>query len=372
MKKILIVSFPWTDNYGGILQIYALSRVLEKKGFHVDVLNCHDKKRIRSGYSLKQFLIHSSWSFFKGPLGFWKRHRKTNLFRKSFLSLTKGYNNSDQLKGQFEDYDYIVVGSDQVWNMMITNDPDTFFLTFAKAPRKISYAASFGKDYCDEKYYSLIEKAIGTFSGVSVRDSFSRSLLLKICDVDCYISLDPTLLLNKNEWNQIILHKQKKNRNKYILCYYMPTSNKKVVETIKKAGLILASKFNCSIINIGKKEYEVLKFWQNNNTWAGPLEFLDLLQGAEYIVTNSFHGTIFSINFHKEFFACVDSSAGTSENYSGRIEDVLTKIGLQARMINCSSELTELVDKKINYAEVQTKLAIKVKESNDYIDKVVY
>lgn len=370
MKKILIVSFPWTDNYGGILQIYALSRVLEKKGFHVDVLNCYDKKKIQAGYTRKQLLIHSSWNLIKGPLGGWARHHKTNRFRKAFLSLTRKYSDSDQLKGRFEDYDYVIVGSDQVWNMAISNDPDMFFLKFAEAPHKVSYAASFGKDYCDEKYYGLIEKEVGGFSGVSVRDSFSRSILHKICNADCCITLDPTLLLNKTEWDRIIKQKRKHGK-KYILCYYMPTSNTKVIDAIRKIGWDLASEFDCSVVNIGKKEYEVLKFWQKNNTWSGPLEFLNLLQGAEYVVTNSFHGTIFSINFQKEFFACVDSSVDTRENLAGRIEDVLTRVGLRDRMIDCSTEPAKAHCEKIDYSKVQPKLAMHVKESEGFIDRAL-
>ena len=178
MNKVLIVSFQWTDNYGGVLQNFALNRIINSLGFDSYVLNYYNPKKISSKEDFKQKIKHKLWSFVKGPLGSQKRHKRTIAFKRKYISIQDlEFHSFNSLINKFEDFDYIIVGSDQVWNFNISNDPETYLLSFATNPKKISYAASFGVNSISNNLLPTIKKELNKFSYISVRDSFSSKII---------------------------------------------------------------------------------------------------------------------------------------------------------------------------------------------------
>lgn len=374
MKRVRILTFHWTYNYGGILQAYALQRTIEEKGCNVEFVNYHNEDEILASLSKKRRIIHKIWNAIACMVGRKKRLQRTRSFRESFLHISGvRYQNEEELKNCVDEADYFIVGSDQVWNTDITGNPNVYLLSFLPdTKRRIAYAASFGKGGYDPKYERLYRNELSKFSALSVREENAVDIVDALIHERPPVVLDPVLLLDKEEWETVASKKTVKQ--KYILCYYMPTFDNEVTEGIRVLSQLIARKLQCKIINVGKKEYEALKIWENNKTSAGPREFLSLIRDASFVITNSFHGTAFSLKMNIPFIVPINMKQPTDRRLSVRIESLLRQFCLENRIVNTPVSMTEediegMLD--MNYDEINKRLCQFREISMDYISNAL-
>lgn len=340
--KIGIITFQETNNYGAILQNYALQKSLAKLGHEAETIN------YRSSYIGKPYrLAHlknkglGKWLFgIAGYLCYMPRTFRCNQFRKKiFFSEPVRQGNIEKLN---EKYDVFLSGSDQVWNYKLTGKDYTYMLDFVKEKSKCSsYAASLGLSEIDPEMQSVYKKQLGGYRKLTVREKSAACVLKPVVGREMQTVLDPCFLLNKEEWKKVF--PAKSIQNPYILVYQLGVS-KDVVELAQK----IAAKKQCKIVfvpfPVGKI---VLGKWA---AFSGPAELISYIYHADYVITDSFHGTAFSIIFQKNFFTKI---AGTHAGVGARIYDLLERYGLLGRLIgNVEDELAE-----IDYTGMQPMLA---------------
>ena len=265
----------------------------------------------------------------------------------------KTYNASDVSEIENE-YDRIVVGSDQVWNSDILNNDESFFLNFIEdSGKKCSYAASMGSEYFPEKFAARFEKYIKDFSVISVREQTGQAILKEHINKDVSCDVDPTLLLEPKKWDSFISDRPYKKD--YILVYMIPENNG-IYNRIRE----LAKKENCDILWV-RKGIKKISGFHNLNT-ISPEEFLNYVYHAKSVVAGSFHAICFSLIYQKEFFYTVASVA----NRSVRLLDLLAKVEIKGR--NLMEEKCNV--QPIDYSAVNNILGQMRKESMKTINKI--
>lgn len=309
MKKVAILTLNGHDNYGNRLQNYALEQTIKRFDFNVESLwfETYKDKVIR---------------VIKFPLYFLLNKKRRILFFKfSKKNINIKYFNK---KKYLDSYDYIIVGSDQVWNPNFDTFDDIYLLNqdFLRREKKISYAASFAVNIIDEKYENLFSKSLIDFNSISVRENSGKKIVEDLTGRnDVEVLIDPTMLLNSIEWNQVSTKPKKLKSDRYILNYFLgklSNERKKVIEKIAKEN-------NCEIINILDKNSP---FYQ-----TGPSEFLYLEKNAFLICTDSFHSSVFAILFDRPFII-FDREQEEMGNMSSRLETLLSTFKLENRKYN--------------------------------------
>lgn len=370
-----LITYHAAYNFGSVLQAYATQTIIEQITGNCEIINYRTKEQRRI-YSI--FVWEKGKYFFKSLIknimilpDYSNRKRRAKRYEKLFVTL---YNLGSECKTpeevyeQWEKYDLIVSGSDQIWNKH-SNELHRIdwkymspYLLCGYTGKKISYASSTASMSLSE--IERIAPEINTFSAVSGRESETTKILNKLCTVHVSKVLDPTLLLRQEEWIELMAlsHKQE---HPYILYYAL--NKRKDIKTAKVIVLNYARKHNLKVkfiapLGFGIKEetdFEVLGD-------VDPVDFLNLILNAETIITDSYHGTVFSVNFKKDFF----SINGINKS-DFRKTDFLKLVGLESRSISKLTDLMERTFDKINYAQVYNSLDIMRKESIEYLRKAL-
>lgn len=346
MKKVGIITFSGSYNYGAILQSYALQTVIENLGYEVEYIDYRNEDAVLQDLSLAKKVRSLVWNrYFKPLIAGNRRKKKTNIFINKYLkvSLDK-YTSKSQITHEPPHYDIYIAGSDQIWNPYITNFDTTYLLEFApKDKKKLSYASSFGLPILPEKAKELYKERLLEMDSISVREPEGADIINKLIDKDVQVTLDPTFLLSKEHWLKISSDAGRKND--YILCYHMPGFPK-----IDKLMSLIADKISSEtgkdIIHIGNKEYEKFNITKESIFDAGPAEYVGLFRSASYVLTNSFHGTCFSLIFGKDFYSIIDDTQPPGKSRNSRIESLLDNLDLKQRIAKVSE------DKNFNESDI--------------------
>ena len=313
-----IITIVKVNNYGAELQAFALQKKLELLGYRSEIIdylyyknwNFNDtamsKPFISMGikakavywakYRLVNFLLAKVFPVFNKSvrlrlLRFDGFHRRNTKFSRQYRSMPDLYNAK-------LDYDVFIVGSDQVWNPMASSSIEPYFLTFApKGARKISYASSFGVSQIDKSLHERFRDLLNNIDVISVRETSGQDLVKLLTGRHAELVADPTLLLTKQEWGKYMAEYPSMPK-RYVLIYQLSDS----VAIVRLAKRIAEEK-GLPVFRICKRAFGERKDGGVTNILdAGPAEFLWLIAHAEYVVTNSFHGTAFSVNFSIPFF----------------------------------------------------------------------
>ena len=350
MKKVGIMTFNNSYNYGAALQAYALKEAVNMLGYEASVIdytivddyNRYSHKILSSGLKIAPVKI-------KDYISNKRRMYAFSTFRRNNFNLSKdSFFDYDDLSKLNDSYDIFIVGSDQVWNLNLTNGIHNNFLLSFTADNKlrIAYAASLGKG--ERTFYDnadLLRPYLSRFHAISCREESGAQLLTEITGRDVPVVLDPTLLHDSAFYKNISLE-YKNKKEKYILVYSMGSKIPKeyIFKLARKKHLKI--KYSSRLFHMGLSE----RF-----SHSGPAEFIDLVANAEYIITSSFHGTVFSILFKKQF--CVYSK---NDN---RIQPILTRFGLLDRILSENFN----IDKAINYKKVFDLIELERKRSFDFL-----
>lgn len=293
--KIGIVTITNGQNYGNRLQNYALQEILKELGHEPETIwndtGAWENLRV---YSRLKYWVKSKLHIKYTPridrvVKFTAFNRKHILWSKYSVSVSNLPTNLSR------EYDCFISGSDQVWNPYYKRTSDIDFLSFAKREQKIAYAASLGVDKIEPEHEKLFEKYLGDFPMISVREKQGAVILQNILKREIPVMPDPTVLLQKERWDKIKKKPKKVGENeKYILTYFLG-ENKSAMEFAGK----VSQQLGCKLISL---EDCYAEGWENPYFISmDPGEFLWLIEHAEKILTDSFHGCVFSVLFHKQF-----------------------------------------------------------------------
>lgn len=357
-NKIATITFSNSTNFGAILQTYALQKAILNMGYETEVID-YECNFVYKPYTLKSFKERGIKAYIMSSILYLTRIPRMNKFKK-FRSkiLFSEKVNSESIKKISNSYAAYIVGSDQVWNNKITGFDKNFFLDFVKDNRKkCSYAASFGVSKINNNLVDEYKRLLGSFNHLLVREEKGCEIIKDLIQREVNTVLDPTLLITKEEWMD--LASSKRYDGDYVLVYQMGIST-----TMLKFAKKLAKRNGCKIVIIPFPLGSMV-----NAKWevsSGPEEWLGLFRDAKYIVTDSFHGTVFSIKFNKEFFTEVSPMV---KGLSSRIDTILGSVGLTNRLIVNGDN--DYIDEKINYEKVNEKLEKQVTKSLQYLKEMI-
>lgn len=362
MKKIGILTFHRAVNYGAVLQTYALQHQIQNMGAECKVIDyqcdaiedCYKPFRIEKEQLFKSVL--------KLPFRYYwtlKRKRRFQNFLNTKIHLTQRYSSSD-LAACNSEFDTFITGSDQVWNSTLTKMDTTYLLDFVRDPcKKASYAASFGFDEIPEALKNTYEKLLSDFRQISVREQQGADIIRKLLNREVSVNIDPVLLLSQQEWQQVA---SPVRQNDYIFVYTMEKTST-MINFIEN----LSQKTGCSIIWFTMGLRRPIREGKVQYIHTGsPEQFVGYIAGAKYVVTNSFHGTAFSILFHKKFF--VEYLPEPSKANS-RLENILNLFQLKERLI--LNGQNDLIQQGIDYNAVDRVLNEERKKAIHYLKKIV-
>ena len=361
MKKIGIITFHYALNYGSVLQEYAFKNLLEKKGYKVSIINfiC---RRDYDQYKLfrTRYYIKHPYGFLVDCLLYGKNKKRKENFRRFILknfSLTKKYYSSKDMKELNDMFDVFICGSDQIWNLDCTKNVEpAYFLNFVDEKKlKIAYAPSLGHVKFKKDYSNDLKIALKDIDYISIREKSTLPLIKYLTNKNIEIVLDPTLLLNKDNYTNII-NTEKNIEFNYIFVYMLEYNNDLIDYCNEIADI-----YNMEIIYINKSAKLFNKIKGKDAFGVGPARFLFYIKNAEYIITNSFHATVFSIIFNKKFMTF------TTKKSSARILDLLEKLDIKERVYKKGCNISD----NINYKKVMQKLNELRKTSLEYLDRAL-
>ncbi|EHO82830.1 polysaccharide pyruvyl transferase family protein [Fusobacterium ulcerans] len=345
-KKVGILTFHFPDNknFGASLQSFAVLTMIKKIYRNTQIID----------YSYTKFKLKHKIKLLIQGKGFLD-------YNKKFLKLTSKCKNFKELRKLNENFDIFIVGSDQVWRSLGKYTPIYFFNFVNNEKRKISYSASFGVDYWEDKteITTEVKKLIKRFDYISVREKSGVKICNEIFEVTAKVVLDPTLMLEKEEYNIILEEYKNKGhlKNKYVA--YMVLDEEK---NLNNLGNDISKKLNIPVLNIKGK---ILKFFNKEMFIYNKVsQWLTYLKDSEMVITDSFHCTVFAIIFNKNFIVIANKKRGIS-----RLENLLSELGLEERLIYNLEEVSKnnILNKEINYEIIKEKLNILRKESFEFL-----
>lgn len=376
--KILILTQPLRTNYGGLLQAYALQTVLKRMEHEVLI----DKYNYR-GVEYKFAINYTIYRIIRGGVFRNKKYLPVipRLLTKTNYSIisqnTERFINNhietvDFFKGKskpskndIEKYDMFVVGSDQVWRKEYNQYLENYFFSFLEGKddkKKLVYAASFGVDNIDskrDKIYRKCFKLLENVNAISVREESAIKILKEQANKDAIHVLDPTLLLDKEDYLELIEEEDKIELKEEILMAYFLDKSEEKEKIIQEISL----KLNLNIFEIMPK----LNFSNRNNSIDKLIipslsSWIAGFRDAKFVVTDSFHGTVFSILFNKPFIVIANKNRGLSRFFS-----LLKVFGLEDRMIFKDDDLEDKLFKEIDFNKINSIKQDWKNKSNNFI-----
>ena len=358
--KAGLVTFYHIHHYGALLQAAATERAVESLGGECEIIDYYvnqnnDLFRKPTGVGSAAADVHTALHY----KALRDRYQRFERFSKDHLRISgHRFESLEELRSAELPYDLILSGSDQIWNPKIFPDGrfDPVFFGAFSTRRKIAYAPSFGVPHIPEGMEEELRSYLEQFSHISVRERQGREIVKEITGKDVPVVLDPTLLLTAEQWSAMAVPPDRSGG--YILCYCIskPGALAPYIQRLaEETGLPVVQL--CGIRQkVHPRAVCVLD--------AGPSEFLGLFQNASYVCTNSFHGTVFSVQFQKPFFTAVAPSELAAPE-SSRTFSILSRLGLTERIIGTGT--TAGLDATIDWADVDRRLRAARQSSLDYL-----
>lgn len=322
--KAGVITFHSAHNFGASLQAWALQKALKNYKIEASVINYHPSiiddlyNPLKGKYGLErrvaQFKLRR-----QNPKSLERYKNYTSFIKKNF-NLLGDFSTYEELKAANLNLDAYIVGSDQVWNSEHIGGFDpAYFLDFVEpGPLKISYAASIGRDYLLPIYHEQIKNSLKSFTSISVREKSAKKPVKALTKKEVDVVLDPTLLLAREEYNEI---KTIPNiKDKYIFVYMME-HNPEVVAFANKVSTATGLPI------VQRRPNKIFKNEIASCYTSDPGDFLGLIENAEYVITNSFHGTVFSIIYETPFVSMLHSNTGS------RTVDLLKSLNLESHLL---------------------------------------
>lgn len=357
--KIGILTFQNTLNYGAILQEYALNKVLNEQ-CECEVIdykcNCvEERERVKSFSEIKSLKGKIKYIFLNKKIRI--KRDKVKKFVLENVKVSENIYHREDISESQKYYDAYIVGSDQVWNYNLTGSDMTYLLDFASEEKgKYSYAASFGLSEL-QKHKEVYKNNLNKFDAISVREEAGKKIVDEISNKKAIITLDPTFLLTKQEWQKLIRSNKKRNK-KYVVLYQMQES-----DILLKYAINFAKQRDCELINLNPFFKDIFK--TKTYIQGGPDEWLEFIQNSEAVITNSFHGLSFCIIFQKDFIVEVPDNKNKT---SSRLKNLLDMFQLNNRDLTSNNFN---IEEAIDWQEINKKLVLEREKSINYLEDIV-
>jgi hypothetical protein len=365
-------------NYGSILQAFAFQKILFEKEINNEII-FYEKKN-----DIKQLLRIFNYPLLKAKLNTVKRglyckkdkevgmvmsarNSSFSKFVEKELVFSKKYIGRDELVSGAKKYKAFVLGSDQVWNPMNLGS-DFYTMSFCpKGILKVTYASSFGVSQIPKYQRKRTVEYLSNIDEISVREDSGAKIVRNLTGREVPVVVDPTLLLDAQDWGRLI-QDERLDKEPYIFAYFVGSSpeHRKAVKRLAKAtGLkVIGIPFVDELVQedrfmINKEHLDV-----------GPREFVNLIRHADYVCTDSFHATVFSIQHQKNFFVFDRYKANDRASMNSRLSSILSKLSLEQRMVTLRGDILSWYEEKIDYSGVTGKLMTLRAESEGYLDKI--
>lgn len=363
VNRVAIMTWYCFNNYGTVLQVYSLRKMIQSLGVDtVDVIQYipkHKRKSILKRFTydnLKTKITVANDIRIQNLIK--EKDNKFDVFREKYLTLSpKAYSPTDLFMLN-DIYDKFVCGSDQIWSPLVFDE--NYFLTFVKNDsKKIAYAPSMGLSSIDSfDVKDQIKQYVAKIPYLSVRETYGQDIIKKYTGLNAKVVLDPTLLYTKEEWNRKF-SLENNDLGDYVLFYELGNNPKHY-----NLAKMYAKNTNCKLIVVPgtfldytKKDCEIYN--------ASPVEFMELIYNAKMVITDSFHSTIFAINFNKPFIT-LKRFKDTKKSQNSRIYSILQMLNLTNRLY--ADNLNYFLENSdIDYTEVNEILKKRRKESLEYL-----
>ncbi len=378
MKKIGICACYDNYNYGSMLQAFATQKMITQLGYENEFIVYKKEKNLQ--YIFKSIPRAMNGYFISSKANEIKRKReinrhpkvKENIERRKqefkkfenryYEKFSDEYIGFNELKRGAKKYSSVLVGSDQLW-LPIGLESNFYNLMFVPDNiNKISYATSFGVSQIPWYQIGRTRKYLRRINYLSTRELKGKEIIKKIANIDAKVVVDPTLLFNGEEWEKLI-PVEKIINEKYIFCYFLGKVTK-YRDEVKK----LAKKKNLKIVILPHLD----DFVEYDETFGDyrlydvdPAKFVNLIRNAEYVCTDSFHGTVFSLLNHKKFMTFNRFNEKSKNSRNSRIDSLCIQISIKDRRFN--KDIFD-IDKEIDYQEIDNKIEELRKKSKNFLE----
>lgn len=384
MKKIAIVSCYFQHNYGSMLQAYATQMVLDKLGYKNETINISgfnsEIKKAKMLYfakaSVTSDILFSKAGMVKNVLvkrmsrskyatNSKIRAEKFNTFSKEKFRLSTIYHSKAELGSVCsEKYSAVIVGSDQLW-LPGNIAADYYTLNFVpKTINTIAYATSFGQSSLPKDSAERASVFLRKIRHIGVREESGQKLVKQLTGRSVPVVCDPTLLFTGDEWMDI-QEKEPIVNGRYILCYFLG-NNPPHREFAKR----LKTETGCKIIALTHLDEYVKsdeEYADSTPYDIGPADFLNLIRNAEYVCTDSFHCSVFSILYKRQFFTFRRYSRNTQQSTNSRLDTLFYLTGIRGRLLTGNEKIQDCLRIDTDFDAVHKKLKLVREKSYDYL-----
>jgi len=360
--KIALITIHWANNYGSSLQTFASVHTLSAYGevTTLDYRNTYTQKGmqwIRWGKKPRDILRIGKDLFRLGSR--YRVIKKFKAFSYQYFKLSKRLKTKNDFKQIEEKFDIFVSGSDQLWNPLIVSEHSLidgrYFLDFIQDKPKLSYASSLGAYQYKSQEIPQIQKALQSYKALSIREEDASQYMQDLLQKPIYTLLDPTLMLNKATWLKTLDITNTSPKTPYILVYALIKD-----EMLKSLVHTIRHQLKLEVISIDQDPFSNISPNKHIKD-ASPKDFVSLFAHASFVITNSFHGTCFSLNFNIPFLISTPPSS------LNRIESLLKKLSLEERILKEKSQLSTLITEDLDFTQANQKLEYLRQESKDFL-----
>lgn len=359
MSRIGILTWHYYNNFGSVLQAYALQTIIQSLGYKCDIINYRVRDNVLD--RVKDYVKLAAAPYLRGRLN--NNTIEFALFRKNHLNETIEVNNRKTIEMICKRYDTIICGSDQIWAPNVFNS--VYFLDFVYGKtKKCSYAASIG---LDELPMELIEKyscLLSSFDCISVREKQGQSILRKQCNIDSQVVLDPTLLIDTTHYETIFENCNITYNKPFAFCYFLNPDHiysENVQEECRKSNFITIG------VSRRSKDGEWMELVNN----IGPEEFLWYIKNASIVYTDSYHGSIFSLLFHKKLVVFERFSDDSPISQNSRIRQLVDWFGIEDCIRKSKGKKFDSNTSLLDYGLFEEKLGTLREESFSYLKEAL-
>lgn len=347
--KIGILTMHKVLNYGSALQAYALLRTVQKLGFDAELVDYYFPNRKAVGWRsglvdwLKRILT-----------GRFVKVRRFKLFYSRYYKCSKqSYFCKEDLWSANLDYDILMTGSDQVWNPVHVEGDYSFFLPFAKeGVKKVSYAASFAVSVLPSELKPIFSQLLSSYADISVRETSGVGLVGDLLPGRrATVVCDPTLLMSGDEWAAMIAKYSMPLNRPYILAYILQYSYNPYPEIYDIIDFV-QKKLGYHVVMLDGRMRDVGKSGMRVVKTAGPLEFLNWVKHASFVVTTSFHGSAFALNFNRPFLSVIKDW----DYVDSRMIDFLERFGCHDNVVTYKQDLSSFDFEKVYHSAASFEL----------------
>ena len=328
-------------NYGSALQAYALQHVIEKMGHDVEIIDYIYPNEYHMKFIHKRSVISRLISYTIELLRGFPRHKRIKAFREFIndnLKLSLTYNSKEELYNNPPKYDVYMTGSDQVWNPKCIHEDTSFMLSFTDSPNKVAFSASIAKGEIPEQYKDLYSRELKKFKQIYVRERRGAELIKSLIGYKPKVVLDPTLLLETKDWKALAQKSKIELKEPYILIYVLEYSFN-VYPYMYQLIKYIQHQMDMKLVVMGMSIRHARKLSNKQILHdASVYDFVKIFSNASLVITDSFHGTAFSLNLNVPFYSVVNNI----ENTDSRIIDLLNMVGDKSRIIRKGEDFTKI------------------------------